>query len=163
MSVLPDQAKFFCVGSGMLVGIVVSVAAIALYPTPKFLDRPESYPFFDRETFTRWRQEDLDRAKLSLQDDGSSCEENGRRTLRFAVSKYYDNRAREFLLADHYLSAGEAERDKRLWETAEHQKVQQGIVEAARAGVLSRADFRPILPELAALIDKGKPVDPICD
>ena len=164
MSKLSNNAKFFCVGGGMLAAIVFASIVRITHPAAAFVDEPVSYPRFDAAKEQEWRaHEQTAIVNWLVKSSTESLCANNRRYARAAVLSYFRQRARSLLIAEHFLPEDEVARVKDGWDGETGSKINGVVIEAAEKGLIYRSDFKPILPELAALIDKAGPVMPVCD
>ncbi len=164
MARLTNNAKFFCVAGGMLAAILVAGMVRLTHPTATFADEAVSYPRFDAAKEKEWREhEQIAIENWLVKSDTESLCRNNRRFARTAVLSYFRQRARSIVIAQHFLPVHEANRVRLQWDAEPGRKVASMVIEAAEKGLIYRSDFKPILPELAALFDKAGPVHQVCD
>ena len=164
MSVLSNNVKFLCVGGGMLAAILVASIVRITHPAAAFVDEPVSYPRFDAAKDQEWRaHEQTAIINWLVKSSTKSLCANNRRYARTAVLSYFRQRAQSLLIAEHFLPEDEAARVKHRWDGETGRQIEAVVIQAAEKGLIYRSDFQPILPELAALLDKAGPVQPVCD
>ncbi len=159
---LSNNAKFACVAGGMVLSLIVALYVRIAEPPPQFAEVPESYPFFDPAKEKGWREHEQVAIMNWLGSGPDALCADNRRHARSAVLSYFRQRARSIVIAQHFLPADAALRYQQLWDGETGRKVEAAVVDAARKGLIYRSDFQPILPELAALIDRAQPVTPVC-
>jgi hypothetical protein len=164
MSGLSNNAKFFCVAGGMVAAILVAGVLRMTTPVTAFVEEAESYPRFDAAKEQEWREhEQTAIINWLVKSSTESLCANNRRYARSAVLSYFRQRARSIVIAEHFLPANEADQVKGQWDGQAGRAAESAVIDAVQKGLIYRSDFKPILPELAAIFDKAAAVQPVCD